>query len=141
MTDYLSELKRVRKSKKLSLGHVANALRISELYLRAIEEKDYSKLPESVYAVGFIRNYAIFLGLDCDGAVMQFKQRDYISDNALFDQAEGQGSDSSDDECASLEKHVRRLISLRLSADRFSYYNISCAMVIVVILAILIALL
>jgi len=40
----------------------------------AIEEGRYDRLPAPVYALGFVRAYAIHLGLDGDEAVRRFKQ-------------------------------------------------------------------
>jgi len=53
---------------------IANALRIRAQYLVAIEEGRYDRLPAPVYALGFVRAYAIHLGLDGDEAVRRFKQ-------------------------------------------------------------------
>jgi cytoskeleton protein RodZ len=51
----------------------ASHLRIREPYLRAIEDSRFEDLPGRAYAVGFVRAYAIHLGLDGDKVVEQFK--------------------------------------------------------------------
>jgi cytoskeleton protein RodZ len=51
----------------------AAALCIRLPYLIAIEQGDYAALPGEVYALGFIRAYAVHLGLDGDEAVRRFK--------------------------------------------------------------------
>src|SRR5262249_61207999 len=55
------------------LGHeletVANQLRIRLSYLEAIEEARFRDLPGTTYAVGFVRSYADYLGLDRAGNV------------------------------------------------------------------------
>lgn len=60
------------------LGHeleaVAVQLRIRQPYLKAIEEGHYQDLPGSAYAVGFVRGYAEYLGLDSAEIVRRFKQ-------------------------------------------------------------------
>ncbi|HVI50072.1 MAG TPA: RodZ domain-containing protein [Candidatus Sulfotelmatobacter sp.] len=60
------------------LGHtlpaVATALRIRQPYLQAIEASRYQDLPGSAYAVGFVRSYADYLGLDGNEIVRRFKQ-------------------------------------------------------------------
>jgi len=77
--DCFAQLKRTRENRKLALSQVANALKISEIYLRAIEEQDYSKLPEFVYAAGFIRSYANYLDINSDDLIRQFKKDVFFS--------------------------------------------------------------
>ncbi len=57
-------LRRTRLHYGQSLKDIENALRIRESQLRAIENGEVEKLPGRVYAVGFVRTYAEFLGLD-----------------------------------------------------------------------------
>lgn len=56
-------LREERLRKKLTLSDVEKAIRIKSSFLAAIERGDYSKLPSSAYAQGFVRNYAEYLGL------------------------------------------------------------------------------
>jgi len=51
----------------------AKHLRIREPYLRAIEDSRFEDMPGRAYAVGFVRAYAIHLGLDGDKVVERFK--------------------------------------------------------------------
>lgn len=67
------QFKKVREQRELSVENVADMLRISKDYIIAIEEKDYQALPEKVYAIGFIRGYAKFLGIDAEPAVSEYK--------------------------------------------------------------------
>jgi len=53
-----------RKELNLSLKEVENATSIRTQYLAAIEEGDFQKLISPVYAQGFVKQYASFLGLD-----------------------------------------------------------------------------
>jgi cytoskeleton protein RodZ len=64
----------------LELGEIAAALRIKASHLQAIEDGDYGEVPGQSYAIGFIRTYAEYLGLDGPDMVRRFKQ-----------QTEGQG--------------------------------------------------
>jgi cytoskeletal protein RodZ len=57
-------LKEARQSKEVSLEEVEEQLRIRKKYLQALEEEDFSIMPPEVYVKGFLRNYAIYLGLD-----------------------------------------------------------------------------
>ncbi|MFQ5729375.1 MAG: helix-turn-helix domain-containing protein [Waddliaceae bacterium] len=64
LTTFGETLKQKRKERSLSLKEVENATSIRMNYLRAIENGDFNKLISPVYAQGFIRQYASFLGLD-----------------------------------------------------------------------------
>lgn len=57
-------LKQKRKEMNLSLKEAENATSIRLGYLQAIEEGDATKLISPVYAQGFLRQYATFLGMD-----------------------------------------------------------------------------
>lgn len=57
-------LARAREKKGLALEDVARATKIRVPRLRDIEADDYSNFPSLVYARGFLKNYAAFLGLD-----------------------------------------------------------------------------
>jgi cytoskeleton protein RodZ len=53
-----------RNRRKIDLAEVEAATRIRVRYLRAIENEEWDVLPGGVYTRGFIRTYAVFLGLD-----------------------------------------------------------------------------
>lgn len=59
-----SLLKQRRKEMNISLKEAENATSIRMNYLQSIEEGDASKLISSIYANGFIKQYAAFLGVD-----------------------------------------------------------------------------
>ena len=64
-----ADLKAAREHKGLDLREVADELRIRHVHLQAIEEGYFDDLPGPVYAVGFVRSYAEYLGLDGEVAV------------------------------------------------------------------------
>jgi cytoskeleton protein RodZ len=66
-------LRETRESFGSDIPRVAAALRIRAAYLEAIEEGRYDRLPGPVYALGFVRGYAVHLGLDGEEAVRRFK--------------------------------------------------------------------
>jgi cytoskeleton protein RodZ len=66
-------LRETRESYGSDIPRVAAALRIRAAYLEAIEEGSYDRLPGPVYALGFVRAYAVHLGLDGEEAVRRFK--------------------------------------------------------------------
>jgi cytoskeleton protein RodZ len=62
-------LRAARLRRKISLTEAEQATRIRARYLQAIEEDEYGALPSSVYSRGFLRNYAIYLGVPPDEVV------------------------------------------------------------------------
>lgn len=68
LVDNLKEIgetfKKRRKELNLSLKEVENATSIRMVYLQAIEEGEIEKLISPVYAQGFFKQYANFLGID-----------------------------------------------------------------------------
>jgi cytoskeletal protein RodZ len=64
--------RQVRETKGLTLDEVAIKTRIHPDYLKALEESNFAKLPEQVFAKGFVRSYARSLGLDEDDAMRRF---------------------------------------------------------------------
>jgi cytoskeletal protein RodZ len=71
----VGELMRLTRER---LGHelqtVANQLRIRLSYLEAIEDARFRDLPGTTYAVGFVRSYADYLGLDGADIVRRFRE-------------------------------------------------------------------
>lgn len=58
--------KRRRKELNVTLKEAENATSIRSSYLQSIEEADISRLISPVYARGFIKQYATFLGFDAE---------------------------------------------------------------------------
>lgn len=58
------QLRLKRQEQSLSLENVAEATRIQQRMLQAIEEGDLDELPEPIYIQGFIKQYADKLGLN-----------------------------------------------------------------------------
>lgn len=59
-------LKQRRKEMNVSLKEAENATSIRISYLQSIEEGDMTKLISPVYAQGFLKQYANFLGMDAE---------------------------------------------------------------------------
>lgn len=68
-----AELRAERDRFGLLLAEVSDRLRIRVAYLEAIEEGRFGDLPGRIYAIGFLRSYAEFLGADGDVCVQMFK--------------------------------------------------------------------
>lgn len=65
-------LRRERERQKLSVKDIEQATSIRALYIEAIENGEYDKLPGNVYTKGFIKNYGNFLKLEGDALSKQF---------------------------------------------------------------------
>lgn len=59
-------LREARNRRKVDLSEVEAAIKIRVRYLQAIENEEWDALPGGAYTRGFIRTYAIYLGLDGD---------------------------------------------------------------------------
>jgi cytoskeleton protein RodZ len=64
-----------RNAKKLTQKDVSNNLRISIKQINALENDDFSALPEAMITRGFIRNYARLLELDADPLLDSYRAR------------------------------------------------------------------
>src|SRR5215212_7426845 len=68
-------LEQKRKERGLSLEEVEQATKIRKRYLTGLEREDYAMLPDAVYARGFLKTYANYLGLDGEALSRQLKSR------------------------------------------------------------------
>ena len=66
--------KEKREEMHLSLKEVENATSIRMIYLQAIEEGKVEKHLSAVYALGFIKQYASFLGFDAEKLLKENKE-------------------------------------------------------------------
>lgn len=67
-----------RMNKEFKLVDVVRATKIKKEFLIAIENGDFHSLPSETYALGFVKNYAQFLGIDVSKAAALFR-REYES--------------------------------------------------------------
>lgn len=82
-------LARARNSQGLSIPEVAENLKITESYVRAIEESTFDVLPQAAFVRGYIRNYARLVGLSGEELVKDF---DHFIGNDGLDTPRLQGS-------------------------------------------------
>ena len=61
-----------REEMSLTLKEVENAISIRMIYLQAIEEGRVEHFLSNVYALGFIRQYGNFLGLESEKLLKEF---------------------------------------------------------------------
>lgn len=68
-----AELRAVRLRRSEEIRSIAHILHIRRDYLEALEESRYEGLPGRAYALGFVRSYAEYLGLDSQHVVERYK--------------------------------------------------------------------
>jgi cytoskeleton protein RodZ len=68
-----SDLRAARERRGEDLRSIAQSLRIRREQLEALEESRYDDLPGRAYAIGFVRSYAEYLGLDSAHVVERYK--------------------------------------------------------------------
>lgn len=59
-----AELRVAREATKLSVADVAAKLKLTPRQIEAIEAEDHARLPDPVFARGFVRNYARLVGVE-----------------------------------------------------------------------------
>src|SRR5471032_1719978 len=68
------DLRAARLRRGDDLATVSRALKIRKDHLEAVEEDNFAGLPGKTYAIGFVRSYAGYLGLDVTKTVERYKQ-------------------------------------------------------------------
>ena len=63
-----------RERKGVDLARAERDTKIRVRYLSALESGDYRDLPGAVYTKGFLRNYALYLGLDPEDVLRQWRR-------------------------------------------------------------------
>ena len=63
-----------REHKGVDLYRAERDTKIRARYLGALERGDYKELPGAVYTKGFLRNYALYLGLDPEDVLRQWRR-------------------------------------------------------------------
>jgi len=75
MSDFGGKLRLARERRGVSLRQVAASTKIPVSALEALERNDISKLPGGIFSRGFVRSYAIEVGLEPDETVREFLER------------------------------------------------------------------
>src|SRR3954470_18428579 len=74
MNELGERLREARESQGISISQAAVETRILQRYLVALEDGDFQHLPGDVYARGFIRNYAEYLGLSTEELIELYRR-------------------------------------------------------------------
>jgi cytoskeleton protein RodZ len=75
MTDFGGKLRQAREARGLTLRQIATTTKISAPALEALERNDISRMPGGIFSRGFVRSYAIEVGLDPDATIKEFLER------------------------------------------------------------------
>jgi len=68
-------LEKARKERGLTLEEAEHATKIRKRYLAGLEREDFGALPDAVYARGFLKTYANYLGLDGEELASELRDR------------------------------------------------------------------
>ena len=68
-------LQEARHKSNQSLSQISSLLRIRHDYLKAIENGTPDDIPGTTYAIGFIKSYSNYLGIDPYGYINLFKTK------------------------------------------------------------------
>ncbi|MDR0375055.1 MAG: helix-turn-helix domain-containing protein [Treponema sp.] len=72
--EYLgNKLKNARELKKESYEDVSLKINVAVRYLKAMEEDDFSVFPGEVYAIGFLKSYGAYLGVNSDELISLYR--------------------------------------------------------------------
>jgi cytoskeletal protein RodZ len=67
------QLRTAREARGLSIDYIADETNIAKRYLTALENEDFSVFPGEPYIIGFLRNYAEYLGLESAALIQAFR--------------------------------------------------------------------
>lgn len=75
MENYGEILKRARESKQLDYETISRETTISVPFLKGLEEEDTDAFPGEAYMLGFMRNYAEYLGVNPDKVLSSYRSK------------------------------------------------------------------
>lgn len=105
-------LKEQRELLGRELNYIADLTKIKASYLKAIEEEDFAKLPDEVYTKGYIREYAKFLEVSPDPAVMSY--------NAYLEKLKGAaGKKSKENLCSASQNTTPKIAMPKKSLEQY----------------------
>jgi cytoskeletal protein RodZ len=91
MSSFGEKLRVLRESREITLDEIAESTKISKRYLQALERNEFEELPGGVFAKGYIRTYAEYLGVNPEPLLEA-----YVSEL----QSRGEGDPAEDEKAA-----------------------------------------
>lgn len=74
MTETVGQtLRQAREARGISLAEAEEATKVRQKFLEALEQDDFQRLPGEVYRRGFLKSYAIYLGLDPEPLLARYR--------------------------------------------------------------------
>lgn len=116
MAGFGEALKQEREKQGITLEQAEEVTKIRKLYINALEEENFDILPPRVYASGFVKRYAIFLSLDPEAFVEEFKRLAYSEE------------EKEEEVLVQREKEIKNRVT-----ERFPLRNIVIAVLFLVI--------
>jgi len=74
MLDFGASFRKSRESQNLSIDKIAGDTRINSRFLEAIENERFDLLPGGIFNRGFIRTYALRLGMDPEETIQAYEK-------------------------------------------------------------------
>ena len=71
-SDFGARIRQAREQRGISLRQIAETTKISVSVLEALEGNDISRLPGGIFSRGFVRSYAVEIGVDPEQTVRDF---------------------------------------------------------------------
>ena len=68
-------LKEIREERKIPITQIARALKARIEAIQELEANDFGKFPAPTYVKGYLRSYAVYLGLDPDPIIAQYNKQ------------------------------------------------------------------
>ena len=95
------KLRLARERNALTLDQVARETHVAKRFLKALEDEDFSVFPGETYAMGFLRNYAEYLGLDAEELIARLPQPEDPGAAAADERAAGRAGAGPAARCSS----------------------------------------
>ncbi|MFY9140384.1 MAG: RodZ domain-containing protein [Thermacetogeniaceae bacterium] len=120
-------LRAERENKGLSLFDVEEKTKIRAKYLQALEEENFEEIPGEAYRIGFLRNYALFLELDPEPLLYQYraqhKRNELDSLHSLIEQQRRAKTGEAKSESFGRTKLGYALIAIIIFTAAFLYFS------------------
>ena len=71
-SDFGARIRQAREQRGISLRQIAETTKIAVSVLEALERNDVSRLPGGIFSRGFVRLYAVEIGVDPEQTVRDF---------------------------------------------------------------------